>query len=429
MAQGLMEKFSKLPEGKKKLIAYGGLFFLICVVGYFLYTQKKPPKKKEEIKFEEVVPEVRLLEKTLYEKTTLQTKKIENEVRKLKAELEKTKSALIEARKKKEIPATISELESRIEELEKRLKKEQRQKPKSTSRTPRTETERRRGFYGMQQRGRKPNQPSWIGGVGKSGRSMHESRFGKKKSEKTTKAEKKEKKEKERTVYLPPSWVPGDLLTGFSAFTSKQGRKEPLRVMIRLKDLAVLPNEVKADLKGCYVIGEVYGNLADERAHVRLLRLSCISRDGTSVIDEEVKGWVNDEDGGVGLRGYVVTKMGAFLTRYMLAGFLEGFGEAYSESNYDISVGGGEVVKLARPEEAAKAGLGKGIGKLGEGLSDFYLDLAKQTLPVIQVGAGKRVTVVFSEGKDLKIRKKCFKGRDGCTEKTAEEGLYALAGY
>jgi len=424
MARGLMERFSKLPPERKKLIAYGGLFLLICIVGYFLYTQKKPPKKKkEEIKFEEVVPEVSLLEKTLYEKTTLQTKKLEDEIRKLRAELEKTKSALIEARKKKEIPATISELESRIEELEKKLRTEKTAGKPPSAAGQRTE----RGFYGAQRQQRKPVKPSWVGGVGKAGKS--EAPTGK--SGKKTEAEKKApgKKKEERTVYLPPSWVPGDLLTGFSAFTSKRGKKEPLRVMIRLRDLAVLPNEVKADLKGCYVIGEVYGNLADERAHVRLLRLSCISRDGTSVIDEEVKGWVNDEDGGVGLRGYVVTKMGAFLGRYMLAGFLEGFGEAYSESNYDVSVGGGEVVRLARPEEAAKAGLGKGIGKVGEGLSDFYLELAKQTLPVIQVGAGKRVTVVFSEGKDLRIRKKCFKGRDGCTEKKAEEGLYALAGY
>ena len=37
-------------------------------------------------------------------------------------------------------------------------------------------------------------------------------------------------------------------------------------------------------------------------------------------------------------------------------------------------------------------------------MSDFYLDLVKQTTPVIEVGAAKKITVIVSEGKELEIR-------------------------
>jgi len=37
-------------------------------------------------------------------------------------------------------------------------------------------------------------------------------------------------------------------------------------------------------------------------------------------------------------------------------------------------------------------------------LHDFYLSLAKQATPVIEVGAAKKITVIISEGKELEIR-------------------------
>ena len=423
MPKSLVEKFSQLSEGKKKFIAYTGLFIVIVLVGLFLYSQKKTPKKKEEIKFEEVVPEVRLLEKTLYEKTTLENKKLRNEIKKLKAELRKTQVKL-EAKEKEKGPyeEEISKLESRIEQLEQQIKGG---KPLKGTNKRNIEPSQRNWGYGfsVKKNKKKSAQPSWIGGVGQSKASGEKTSLLKKQTK-----EKEKKEEKEKSVYLPPCWVKGDLLTGLAAFTSQQGKNNPVQILIRLKDLAVLPNEIKADLKGCYVIAEAYGNLADERVHVRLLRLSCISRDGSSVIDEPVKGWVVDEDGGVGLRGFVVAKMGAFLSRYMLAGFLEGFGDAYSSSAYNLSIGGGNVVTLANPKEATKAGIGKGINKAGEGLGNFYLDLARQTLPVIIVGAGKEITVVFNKGKELAIRKKCLNGRNGCIEKN-NGILSALAVY
>ncbi|RJP89649.1 MAG: conjugal transfer protein TraB, partial [Desulfobacteraceae bacterium] len=49
-------------------------------------------------------------------------------------------------------------------------------------------------------------------------------------------------------------------------------------------------------------------------------------------------------------------------------------------------------------------GIGGGISKSADQLEKFYLQLAEQTLPIIQVGATKTVTVVISEGINLEVK-------------------------
>jgi conjugal transfer pilus assembly protein TraB len=51
-----------------------------------------------------------------------------------------------------------------------------------------------------------------------------------------------------------------------------------------------------------------------------------------------------------------------------------------------------------------KSALGTGLSQGAQTMSDFYLDLVKQTTPVIEVGAAKKVTVIVAEGKELEIR-------------------------
>ena len=108
------------------------------------------------------------------------------------------------------------------------------------------------------------------------------------------------------------------MLSGMYAPTAETGKTSPMPALIRIKDLAILPNHVKGDLKGCFVMVEAHGSLADERAHVRLTTLSCLTRGGQSVIDQKIKGYVVDEDGFVGLRGKVVSKMGSAIARSLL---------------------------------------------------------------------------------------------------------------
>ena len=48
--------------------------------------------------------------------------------------------------------------------------------------------------------------------------------------------------------------------------------------------------------------------------------------------------------------------------------------------------------------------MGGGLSEGAQSLHDFYLSLAQQATPVIEVGAAKEITVIVSEGKELEIR-------------------------
>lgn len=231
-----------------------------------------------------------------------------------------------------------------------------------------------------------------------------------KKSGKAGKANQKTNKKANPTVYLPPSFTEASLLSGVVAPTSDVSNKKPIPMIIRIKDLAVLPNEYKEDLKGCFVIAEGQADLSQERVEARMVTLSCISKDGKSLIDQKVKGWVVDGDGRAGMRGKVVAKFGAHVARVAVAGFMKGFGEAFQESSYDYnsSVYGSttKTLKNTDPSTLSRAGVGGGVVAVADDLEKFYLNLAEQTLPCVEVGPAKDITLVFSEGVDLEIKKR-----------------------
>lgn len=212
------------------------------------------------------------------------------------------------------------------------------------------------------------------------------------------------KKASRQSVYLPPSFMAATLLSGLDAPTVEAARGNPVPVLLRVKDLAVLPNSVKADLKGCFVIADGVGNLADERAHLQLVSLSCISRKGEAIIDQKVKGFVVDEDGKIGLKGQVVAKMGANIARSMLAGFFGGAADAISATSTITSTSPLGTTQTIPSGEIFRVGAASGVSQGFKDIQKFYLDLAKQTMPVIEVGATKDITLVIQEGVTLEIR-------------------------
>ena len=214
------------------------------------------------------------------------------------------------------------------------------------------------------------------------------------------------KNEKGDSVYLPPSFMEATLLSGLDAPTVESAKGNPVPVLLRIKDLAILPNRVKADLKGCFVIAEGQGNLADERAHLRLVNLSCLSRKGQAVIDQKIKGFVVDSDGKIGLRGTVVSKMGSAIARSVLAGFFGGVGDAIKSETVTSSISALGTTQTLDSGKIAQAGLGSGLAQGAHELQKFYLELAKQSMPVIEVGATRNITLVVSEGVDLEIKEK-----------------------
>jgi conjugal transfer pilus assembly protein TraB len=216
----------------------------------------------------------------------------------------------------------------------------------------------------------------------------------------------KGKKKESMKIYLPPSFMEATLLSGLDAPTTEGGKGSPVPVLLRIKDLAVLPNKVKADLKGCFVVAEGHGNLSDERAHLRLITLSCLSRKGQAVIDHKVKGFVVDADGKVGLRGTVVSKMGSSIARSLIAGLFGGAGDAFKYSATTTSYSALGSTQVIDQDQLAKAAVGGALGSASKDIAKFYLELGKSSFPVIEIGAMKNVTLVITEGTEMEIKEK-----------------------
>jgi conjugal transfer pilus assembly protein TraB len=190
------------------------------------------------------------------------------------------------------------------------------------------------------------------------------------------------------------AFVRAVLMNGVDAPSGVKGKGSPYPVLLRIIDLAQLPNKFRADIRECFAIGEAYGELSSERANIRINTISCNSKDG-SVAEGQVSGYVVGEDGKLGVAGQVVTKQGAMLARTMAAGFLQGVSQAFSQSATVVNISPTGSTSTIDPNKTAQAGLGGGVSKAAEELSKFYIDMSKEMFPVVEVSAGRKVEIVF----------------------------------
>jgi conjugal transfer pilus assembly protein TraB len=212
------------------------------------------------------------------------------------------------------------------------------------------------------------------------------------------------KKKKLRTIYLPPGFMKARLLTGVDALASKDATSNPEPIIARVQAPAVLPNDVKANLAGCFVVGNATGSLAKERVEVQLVSISCVDFDEHAVVDQPLKGFFVDTDGKKGLSGKVVTRAGATLARSFIAGTIAGISQSVESSFGNVSTSALGSVRTLDAGDAAKTGIASGLSRSSDKLTDFYLDLARQAGPVVEVGAAKDVVVVIQEGIALEIK-------------------------
>lgn len=198
--------------------------------------------------------------------------------------------------------------------------------------------------------------------------------------------------------YLPSgAFTRAVLLGGLDAPTGGQAQRNPQPVLLRLADNAILPNQFRARVKECFIVGAGYGDVSSERAYIRTESLSCVTRDGTA-IDVPVKGYVAGEDGKAGMRGRLVSKQGQILANALLAGVASGIGHAFTQSSTTLSVSPLGTTSTVDPGKQLEAGLGTGVGKALDRLAQYYISLAENVFPVIEVDAGRSVDVVLTQG-------------------------------
>ncbi len=204
--------------------------------------------------------------------------------------------------------------------------------------------------------------------------------------------------------YLPAgTFMRVVLLAGLDAPTGGQAQNNPHPILMRVLDLAQLPNRYMADMKDCVVTANGYGDISSERAYIRTDRLSCIDQKGGAV-DVSLKGYVAGEDGKAGMRGRLVSKQGQALANAFLAGIGSGIGQAFKESSSTVSTSPLGSTSTVTDGKELQAGLASGVGSAMSQLSKYYIKLAEQVFPVIEVDGGRVVDVVLTRGQSIERR-------------------------
>ncbi|HHI9467518.1 TPA: TrbI/VirB10 family protein [Legionella anisa] len=204
--------------------------------------------------------------------------------------------------------------------------------------------------------------------------------------------------------YLNPAhYVPSNtsvravILGGADADASVNGQSKNNGVMLfKFLEDGTLPNGQRSRLRGCRVSANSYGDISSERAFATLYRLSC-AHPGQPIIDKEVTGWVFF-NGKVGIKGKPLMRDNKVMAWAGVSGALSGIAQAaqYAQSVQNIGpYGATSVVPSSQIAPFAAYG---GASKAADTLSQYYVKRAEQYHPVIQVGSGNVVTVVFKDG-------------------------------
>lgn len=204
--------------------------------------------------------------------------------------------------------------------------------------------------------------------------------------------------------YLNPAhYVPSNtsvravILGGADADASVNGQSKNNGVMLfKFLEDGTLPNGQRSRLKGCRVSSNSYGDISSERAYATLYRLSC-AHPGQPIIDKEVTGWVFF-NGKVGIKGQPLMRDNKVMQWAGVSGALSGIASAaqYAQSAQQFGAFGATSV-VPSSNIASFAAYG-GASKAADTLSQYYVQRAEQYHPVIQVGSGNVVTVVFKDG-------------------------------
>jgi len=210
----------------------------------------------------------------------------------------------------------------------------------------------------------------------------------------------------EVVITLPSgSILSGVLMTGMDAPTGNQAQRDPFPTLLRIKEEAILPNRFRADFRECFLIAAGWGDLSSERAYMRAERISCVRNDGT-VLESTLDAYATGEDGKTGLRGRLVSKQGQVIARSLMAGFMQGVAGAFDVRQVpSINITRGDQGKANSPvyeqafnsNTAQAAGAG-GVSTAMERIADYYLSMAENIFPIIEIDAMREVDFIVKRG-------------------------------
>ncbi|MCD8542228.1 MAG: hypothetical protein LRY69_01955 [Gammaproteobacteria bacterium] len=187
------------------------------------------------------------------------------------------------------------------------------------------------------------------------------------------------------------------LLSGADASAAVNSQTNPDPMLFRIVDNGTLPNDATSHLKDCLLTSAVTGDISSERGKIRFERMSCTKEDG-SVLEVPVEGYVAGADGKNGIRGIPVWREGALTERAFIAGTLSGFSDAVQSQYVTTSTSALGSTETVNDGDSVRYGVANGFSSASDRLAKYYIQRAEQYHPVIQIGPGVVVDVVFLKG-------------------------------
>jgi conjugal transfer pilus assembly protein TraB len=175
---------------------------------------------------------------------------------------------------------------------------------------------------------------------------------------------------------------------------------------MRVKHEAILPNRFRSDVRECFVIFGATGDLSTERALLRAETLSCIRNDG-GVIETNLDAYAMGDDGKAGVRGRLVSRNGALIAKAAFASFAEALSQIFRPvAIQGLNTTPGRQTDFQAPDtsEALEAAGYAGFGGAMRRLSQYFVDLADEIVPFVEIDAARQIEAVLLKGVTLKIR-------------------------
>ncbi len=224
------------------------------------------------------------------------------------------------------------------------------------------------------------------------------------------------KKEADKNYHLSTGLSQAYMITGAYAPAFQEGEAEPLPVLFEAEGQIIQPNDHLASVDKCFLLGSAKGNMNSQTANIKLVSISCILNEGEYRIEGAISGWVIGENGIPGVHGELIHKNGAWLARTFVSGFLETFANAIGGGNTStINLGTDTTTNGSSSNSRNQVGTGtsinnnlatagaQGISTVFNKLGDYYLKMAEQIFPVIEVRGGRTVDLLLIGGEDLTI--------------------------
>ena len=197
-----------------------------------------------------------------------------------------------------------------------------------------------------------------------------------------------------QTSYLPGgSMAHSVLLAGVDA---PVGGK-PFPVLLALKEAFASPNSYQVPLKGCFALGKAEGNASSERADIQIVRMSCVLPDGKA-FEQEITAYLVGEDGRQGIPGKLVDKEGRKIAFAAVAGVGAGLAKAFGQQQVTNVVTDSGAITSTVTGDALTFGLASGAQGAATEMQRYFQKQAERLFPVVEIDAGKNVTMVMLSG-------------------------------